>query len=104
MANPIDPFSYSSLWSIGIRGGVACGAESEGNMPMALRYRQYLFETRPASPFTLRIGDAGGAAGCEPAEPTDAISFALDDGAELAALSNAGAASPVPPGTVADPR
>ena len=41
IANPINAFSYSPLWSIGIRGGVACGAASEGNMPMALRYRQY---------------------------------------------------------------
>ena len=71
---------------------------------MALRYRQYLFETRPASPFTVRIGDVGGAAGCEPAELTDAISFVPDTGAELAPLSNVGAASSLPAGTAVDPR
>jgi hypothetical protein len=73
-------------------------------MPMALWYRQYLFETRPARPFTLRTGDTGGVAGCEPAGPTDAISFAPDAGAELALVFGIDAASPLPLGTAADPR
>lgn len=71
---------------------------------MALRYRQYLFETRPTSPFTLRIGEAGGAAGCDPAGPTDAISFAPDAGAELAPVSSIGAPSSLPRGAAAEPR
>ena len=75
MLSPIPP------WSIGIRGGVACGAASEGNMPMALRYRRiFVREPGPANRFTLRIDAAGGAAGCDPAGPTDAISFAPEDG------------------------
>jgi len=95
---------YSPFWSIGIRGGVACGAASDGNMLIALRYRQYLLETRPAKPFTLRTGDAGGVAGCEPTGPTDAISSAPDAGAELALIFGIDVASPLPLGTAADGR